>query len=63
MDKWIEGIVGKMHVHKIKQSDVAEKLGCTTTYVNLILNGNRKAKNMKDKVINAVDELISEQSG
>lgn len=63
MDKWIEGIVGKMHVHKIKQSDVAKKLGCTTTYINLILNGNRKAKNMKDKVINAVDELISEQSG
>jgi hypothetical protein len=61
LEKWIAGTVGKMHVNRIRQSDLSQKLGCTTTYVNMILTGKRSPKGAKERITGAVDELIKQK--
>ena len=39
MEKWIATVVGQMHLHKIKQDDLAAALGVSRVYLNKILNG------------------------
>ena len=38
MDNWIGEAVGKMHLHKVKQEEVAEKMGIRRDYFNKIIN-------------------------
>ena len=59
LENWIAAVVGKMHVHKIKQSELAEKLGVRRDYLNKILNGFEKPANAKERVTKALDELIA----
>lgn len=61
MDKWIAGTVGKMHVNRIKQADLAKHLGCTPDYISMILTGKRSPKGAKDRITGAVDELIKQK--
>lgn len=62
MEKWIADAVGKMHVYKIKQSDLAKKLDYTTEYVNMVLNGKRTPAGAETTFVAALNELIAERS-
>lgn len=61
MPKWIATAVGLMHIHKIKQSELAHKLGVTREYVTMILNNKVSPQNIKDRVMTAIYELIEEK--
>ena len=39
MDTWIETAIGKMHINKITQIELADYLGVTNDYVSMILKG------------------------
>lgn len=57
--QWTAEIVGKMHLHGIKRSDMAEELKCTPEYVSAVLNGKRHPKDAETKFRAAVDSLLS----
>lgn len=62
MDNWIANAVGKMHINKITQKDVATKMGVSEDYVSMILRGVRTPPNAADRINNAIDEIIAEKA-
>lgn len=62
MDGWIANAVGKMHVNKISNIDVAKKLNFTVAYVSMILNGKKTPKDAETRIMSAIDEIIAERN-
>lgn len=62
MDVWIAEAVGKMHIHKIKQKDVAKKTGYTREYIGMILRGIKASDKAKVKIESAIEEIIAEKN-
>ena len=58
-EKWTGELIGKMHNNGIKQVELAEKIGITNAYAGMILRGERKPPNIREKMECAVDELIA----
>lgn len=63
MEMWISGVVGKMHVHKVTQTELADKIGIRRDYLNKILGGIEKPANARVRIETALDELIKEKEG
>ena len=59
MDTWIETAIGKMHINKITQIELADYLGVTNDYVSMILNGRRSPKGAEERILTAIDEIIA----
>ena len=62
MDNWISEAVGEMHVHKITNILLAKKMGIRPTYLSMILNGKRSPKGADKRILNAIQEIISEKN-
>ncbi len=62
MANWIADVVGKMHVHKITQTELANKLGIRREQLNRILNSSGTPANAEERILKALDELIKEKS-
>lgn len=58
IEKWTGLLIGKMHNNGIKQIELAEKMGLTNAYVGMILRGERKPPNIRERMETALDELI-----
>lgn len=58
LEKWTGALIGKMHNNGIKQCELAEKLGITNAYTGMILRGERKPPNIRERMEIALDELI-----
>lgn len=58
LENWIAEIVGKMHLYKITQSDLAEELGIRRDYLNKILNGKERPANAEKNITNALNKVI-----
>ena len=61
MDEWIAKAVGKMHINKITQSDIAKKLNVTREYINMILTGKKSPANAEERIATAIDEIIADR--
>ena len=61
LENWIAEVVGKMHIHKITQVELAEKIGIRRDYLNKILNGFEKPAKAEERIMKALNELISER--
>lgn len=61
MEKWIGDAVGKMHINDISNIDLAGVLNVTPQYISEILNGKKSPKNIKQRIMTAIDEIISER--
>ncbi len=59
MENWIARVVGKMHVNNIKQVELAKYIGVSPEYLSTILNGKRKPKKAKERIMQAVDEICA----
>ena len=62
MDGWIANAVGKMHVNRISNIDIAKKLNFTVGYVSMILNGKKTPKDAETRIMSAIDEIIRERN-
>lgn len=63
MENWIADAVGKMHVHGIKQSDIAKAYGCSREFINRVLNGKvQPPAGAKEKIIASINDLIASKS-
>ena len=58
IEKWTGLLIGKMHNNGVKQIELAEKMGLTNAYVGMILRGERKPPNIRERMETALDELI-----
>ena len=61
-DKWTGEIVGKMHNFRITYDDLASSIGCTKSYISMVLNGKRTPANAEQMFRKAVDKLIAEKT-
>lgn len=57
---WTGDLVGLMHTHKISQKKLAEHIGVTREYVNMVLNGRREPEGAEEKFTAAVEEIVSD---
>lgn len=58
MEEWVAVAVGKMHINKIRNIDLAKHMGVTVQYVSEILNSKKSPKGIGDRVLKAIDEII-----
>ena len=61
MEQWIADVVGKMHINKITQSQLAEKMGVTNDYIWMILNGKKTPKDAENRINSAIDQILTER--
>lgn len=60
-EAWTGRLVGRMHVHEITSNDVAAELGCCKAWVSMALNGKRKPTNGRERLEQAVDNIIAKR--
>ena len=58
---WTGDLVGKMHVNRVKRSDLAKELGVTEAYISMMLNSKRNTKGMQEKLERAYDSVIAKR--
>jgi hypothetical protein len=54
LEEWLD----LMHNNGIKQVELAEKVGITNAYAGMILRGERKPPNIRERMETALNELI-----
>ena len=62
MEQWLATAVGKMHINGISNKELAVKLGYSQQYTSEILNGRKKPKGVRERVLSAIDEIISDRT-
>lgn len=60
--QWIGDFVGRMHQNKVTITQVAEEMDVTREYLSMILNGHRSPKGAEQRMNEALDRLIENQS-
>lgn len=61
VEPWTGEVVGIMHVNRIKQSQVADKMGVTNDWVSMILNGKKSPKGAEERIRAAIAEILEER--
>lgn len=61
-EKWTGQLVGLMHNERITYADLAKELGVTKTYISMILNGSRKPAGIRERMRDAVNNIIQERN-
>ena len=56
---WIDETILKMKRYRITQAEIAEKYGCRRENINLILNRRSLPKGSKEKILKAIEEIIT----
>ena len=62
MDELIAEAIGKMHINKITQVELAQYMGYTRSYISSILIGRRKPPQAKERILGAINEIIAERN-
>lgn len=61
-ENWTGGIVAALHVHGIKQAELAEEMDLTIQYVSMVLNGKRTPEGMKERMEAAIGAIIERRA-
>lgn len=59
--QWIGVFVGKMHQHRVTNTQLAQEMGVTREYLSMILNGHREPNGIEQRMNNALDNLVKKQ--
>lgn len=59
MGSWVAEVIGRMHVHKITQAELAEQVGVRRDHLNKVLNGKKNDEKIRDRIVVALDEMIA----
>ena len=54
---WTGQAVAKMHTRQINGEELAAQMGVTPQYLSSVLNGKKKPKGIKERVMKAINEL------
>ncbi len=61
MEGWICDVVGRMHIHNVKQGEIAAHMGVRREHVNKILAGRLAPKGARERIVAALDEIIQQR--
>ena len=59
--EWTGDLVGKMHVNKVRRSDLAEQLNVSEAYISMLLNSKRTTKGAQTKLENAYESVLAKR--
>lgn len=62
VEAWTGSIVGLLHTHKIKQTELAREMGVTAQYVSMVLNGKKNPKDAKERMEAAINAIVERRS-
>ncbi len=62
MDAWVGDAFRLMKMNQIKQKEIAERIGVRGDYLNALLNGRKKTKTAREKIMTAISEIIAERA-
>lgn len=60
--QWIGDFVGRMHLHRVTITQIAQEMGVTREYLSMILNGHREPLGIEERMNNALDSIIEKKS-
>lgn len=58
MEQWRGKCFGKMHIHGISQSELAEEIGIRRDYLCKVLNGKENPKGARERIEEAIKKII-----
>lgn len=61
-EEWTGELVGKMHNKKVTLQDLATELGCTKSYVSMILNCGRRPAGCRERLEKAFDAVVASRA-
>lgn len=61
MVEWAGALYGRMKIHNITCTQLAEKMGLTRQYVSMVMHGTENPKSAELRFTEAVNELIVEK--
>lgn len=60
-EKWTGNLVGRMHNEKVRIEDLANEMGVGKGYVSMLLNGQRKPPNAKERLNAAFQAVLDKR--
>lgn len=60
--QWIGVFVGKMHQHRVTNTQLAQEMGVTREYLSMILNGHREPTGAEQRMNDALNRIVDKQS-
>lgn len=60
-EKWTGELIGKMHNERVTYDEVAAEMGVGKAYISMILNGQRKPADGRERLEAAVDAVIAKR--
>lgn len=60
-EKWTGKLVGKMHINRITNRDLANELGMTEQYVSMLLTTRSNSEKGRQKLEAAFDAIIQKR--
>lgn len=60
--RWAVLLRCDLMLNGITQQELAQKMGCSITWVSSVMNGKRQVKNAREKFEAAAKELIAEKA-
>ena len=57
--QWIGDFVGRMHLHRVTITQIAQEMGVTREYLSMILNGHREPQGIDKRMNDALDRVIA----
>lgn len=60
--QWIGDFVGRMHLHRVTITQLAQEMGVTREYLSAVLNGHREPKDMSQRMNDALDCIIEKMN-
>lgn len=59
--QWTADVVGKMHLLRISNRQIAEQMGVTPEYVSMVLNGHREPEGAEGRFLEALTRLVEKR--
>lgn len=60
---WKADIVRDLFLYEITREELAKEIGKTTSYVNMVLSGARRASHCEEPMRNAIRQIIERKEG
>ena len=61
-EKWTGRLIGRMHNEGVTYDELGAALGIGKGYISMILNGRRKPEGIRERMENALDQIIQERN-
>lgn len=58
LSEWTGAAVGKMHINRVTQKEVAGELGVSKQYVSMVLSEKKTPPRMEQRINAAIDRIL-----